>query len=115
MAKKIAAQDFPNYRALALETRRHYAKLEQKNCGRSWTKEEIAQGFVVDVGDLMLEVMKQAGLRGQKDKAALSHELCDCLWSIFVLADKYKIDLAQEFPRNMEILQAKVKTKLKEK
>ncbi|MFZ4648245.1 MAG: nucleotide pyrophosphohydrolase [Patescibacteria group bacterium] len=115
MAKKIAADSFKDYRQLALETRKYFAKLEQKNCGRNWTREEIAQGFVVDVGDLMLEVMKQAGLRGEKDLKNLSHELCDCLWSIFVLADKYKIDLAKEFPKNMEVLQAKVKDKLKQK
>ncbi|MCX6795265.1 MAG: nucleotide pyrophosphohydrolase [Candidatus Falkowbacteria bacterium] len=115
MAKKNAANSFKDYCRLALETRKHYTKLEQKNCGRNWTKEEIAQGFVVDVGDLMKEVMKQAGLRGEKNRATLSHELCDCLWSIFVLADKYKIDLAEEFPKNMEILQAKVKDKLKQK
>ena len=37
----------------AIDIRQQYAELEHKRYGRSWTEQEIALGFVGDVGDLM--------------------------------------------------------------
>ncbi|MFA7662374.1 MAG: nucleotide pyrophosphohydrolase [Patescibacteria group bacterium] len=111
--KQSRGGSFKDYAELAVKVKNEYAVLEKKKCGRAWTKEELAQGFVVDVGELMELVMVEAGLRGEKDKEKFSHELCDCLWSVFVLADRYKVDLAKEFPKNMEMLEKRVKEKLK--
>jgi NTP pyrophosphatase (non-canonical NTP hydrolase) len=86
----------------ALEVRRQYAELERATYGRTWTPEEIALGFVGDVGDLMKLVMACAGVRAIPDaKAKLAHELADCLWSVLVLADAHGIDLEQAFLRTM--------------
>lgn len=41
----------------AVAVRQQYAELEKRKYGRSWTDEEIALGFVGDVGDLMKLVM----------------------------------------------------------
>lgn len=90
-----------------MEIRECFARYEQRRVGRTWTREEIAQGFVVDVGDLMKLVMAKAGARhvdGDVD-AKLAHELTDCLWSILVLAKLYGIDLEKEFLRTMDELE----------
>jgi NTP pyrophosphatase (non-canonical NTP hydrolase) len=42
----------------------------------------------------------------------LAHELSDCLWSILVLADKYKIDLSKEFKKTMDLLDERIESDL---
>jgi NTP pyrophosphatase (non-canonical NTP hydrolase) len=78
-----------------------YEQLEIKMYGRVWTTEELALGFVGDVGDLAKLIQAEAGVRKIDDcKAKLGHELSDCLWSIIVLAKKCGIDLEEEFLKN---------------
>ena len=85
----------------ALQLNELYEQLEIKRYGRVWTTEELALGFVGDVGDLVKLIQANAGIRDIDDcKAKLGHELSDCLWSIIVLANKCGIDLEAEFVRN---------------
>lgn len=85
----------------ALRLNALYEQLEVKRYGRIWTTEELALGFVGDVGDLAKLIQANAGVRTIDDcKAKLGHELSDCLWSILVLANKCGIDLEAEFVRN---------------
>jgi len=85
----------------ALQLNDLYEQLEIKRYGRIWTTEELALGFVGDVGDLAKLIQANAGIRSIDDhKAKLGHELSDCLWSIIVLANKCGIDLEAEFVRN---------------
>jgi NTP pyrophosphatase (non-canonical NTP hydrolase) len=90
----------------AMQIRQCFAAYEQRHTGRTWTREEIMQGFVVDVGDLMKLVMARAGAR-RVDNAdqKLAHELSDCLWSVLVLAKLYGVDLEKEFLRTMDELE----------
>ena len=68
-------------------------------------------GFVGDVGDLSKIIMAKQGLRFMDDiDAKLAHELSDCLWSVLVIADKYKINLATEFLKTMDGLEARIST-----
>ena len=88
------------------EIRRQYAKLEQTRYGRSWTMEEVALGFVGDVGDLVKLVMAENGVRDIPNaRHKLAHELADCLWSVLVLADACDIDLEQAFIQTMDELE----------
>ena len=99
----------PALTARALEIRAAFAAAETQRQGRPWTREEIMQGFVGDVGDLMKLVMAKQGLReipGADRK--LGHELADCLWSVLVLASLYEIDLESEFHRTMDELERKL-------
>lgn len=90
----------------AREIRARYVEYEQARYGRSWTDEEIALGFVGDVGDLMKLVQAKNGVRGIPDvEERLAHELADCLWSVIVLADVYGIDLELAFTRTMNDLE----------
>ncbi|MES1195001.1 MAG: MazG nucleotide pyrophosphohydrolase domain-containing protein [Opitutus sp.] len=90
----------------AMQIRQCFATYEQRRTGRTWTREEIMQGFVVDVGDLMKLVMAKAGARHVDGvDAKLAHELSDCLWSVLVLAKLYGFDLEKEFLQTMDQLE----------
>lgn len=85
----------------ALKLNELYEELEIRLYGRVWTTEELALGFVGDVGDLAKLIQANAGIRNIDNfKAKLGHELSDCLWSVIVLADKCGIDLEAEFTKN---------------
>lgn len=95
--------------ARALAVRDAYAKLETKRHGRPWTREEVALGFVGDVGDLMKLVQANEGVRNIPDaQAKLGHELADCLWSVIVLAQLYGIDLKTAFSKTMDEIEAAI-------
>ena len=97
----------------ALEVRRLYEQLETKRHGRGWTTEELALGFVGDVGDLAKLIMADEGIRTiENHKQKLGHELSDCLWSILVLAHRCGIDLEYEFEKTMDELEQRVSNRL---
>ena len=93
--------NFSDLEKAALQLNELYEQLEVKRWGRVWTTQELALGFVGDVGDLAKLVQAHTGVRTIDDcHAKLGHELSDCLWSILVLANKCGIDLQEEFVRN---------------
>lgn len=92
---------FSELETSALHLNTLYERLEIKRHGRAWTTQELALGFMGDVGDLAKLIQAHAGIRDIDDsQAKLGHELSDCLWSIIVLANKCGIDLEAEFTRN---------------
>jgi NTP pyrophosphatase (non-canonical NTP hydrolase) len=106
--------DFSAIEKAALQLNELYEQLEVKRYGRVWTTEELALGFVGDVGDLAKLIQANAGIRHVDDcKAKLGHELSDCLWSIIVLANKCGIDLQAEFARNTRELAEHVSDELR--
>ena len=93
----------------ALVIKKKYSKLQNNNGTKEWTREQLMQGFVGDIGDLTKLVMAKQGLRkieNVDDK--LAHELCDCLWSVIVLADSYKVNLEKSFIRTMNELEKRI-------
>lgn len=104
---------FSDLQQSALHLNALYEQLETKKWGRAWTTEELALGFMGDVGDLAKLIQAHAGMRDIDDcQARLGHELSDCLWSIIVLASKCGVDLEAEFVRNTEGLVAHVSGEL---
>jgi NTP pyrophosphatase (non-canonical NTP hydrolase) len=105
--------NFSDLERAALQLNELYERLEVKRWGRVWTTQELALGFVGDVGDLAKLVQAHAGVRTIDDhRAKLGHELSDCLWSILVLANKCGIDLQAEFVRNTRELTEHVSSEL---
>jgi NTP pyrophosphatase (non-canonical NTP hydrolase) len=99
----------------AAHIRQGYAEFEQKRYGRSWTDEELALGFVGDVGDLVKLVQTKNGIRAVPDvDQKLEHELADCMWSVIVLAQHYGIDLEAAFLKTMDELEQYLSTQAKE-
>lgn len=98
----------------ALRLNELYEQLEAKKYGRSWTTQELALGFVGDVGDLAKLIQAHVGVRSIEDhQAKLGHELSDCLWSILVLANKCGIDLEAQFVRNVREITEHVSSELR--
>ena len=102
--------DFKQIISRAVEIRQKYSELELKKYGKEWTKEQVVQGFVGDVGDLVKLVMSKQGVRDidNVDKK-LAHELSDCLWSVLVIADQYNIDIEKSFLKTMDELDYRIK------
>ncbi|MFH9431936.1 MazG nucleotide pyrophosphohydrolase domain-containing protein [Streptomyces sp. NPDC017615] len=101
------------FRQRAERVRDLYDRLNLCERGRVWTNEEFALGFVGDVGDLAKLVMAAEGARDMPGgRAALEHELADCLWSVLVLADRYDIDLRTAFHRTMTELETAINARL---
>jgi NTP pyrophosphatase (non-canonical NTP hydrolase) len=94
--------DIDELRRQALHVHDLYDRLNLRKRGRTWTREEFMLGFVGDVGDLAKLVMAEEGAREVPGgRAALEHELADCLWSVLILAHHYDIDLAKSFSSTM--------------
>ena len=93
----------------ALEVRQQYAEFEKREYGRPWTREELVQGLVGDVGDLVKLAMAHSGIRNIPNaEQKLAHELADCLWSILVLAESYGVDIEQAFLQTMNELEQSI-------
>jgi NTP pyrophosphatase (non-canonical NTP hydrolase) len=89
----------------AVEIKKRYSKMEIEKFGKEWTDAQVMQGFVGDVGDLMKLVMAKEGIREiENADQRLAHELSDCLYSVFVLAERYGIDIEKEFISTMNEL-----------
>lgn len=101
--------EFKQFVQRAIEIREKYKELEMKKYGKYWTNGQIAQGFVGDVGDLMKLVMTKEGVRDIKNAdEKIAHELADCLYSVFVLANNYGVDLEKSFLKTMDGLEIKI-------
>jgi NTP pyrophosphatase (non-canonical NTP hydrolase) len=106
--------NFSDLESVALRLNELYEQLETKRNGRSWTTQELALGFVGDVGDLAKLIQAHVGVRAIDDhNAKLAHELSDCLRSILVLANKCGIDLEANFLRNIGELTEHVSAELR--
>lgn len=105
--------NFSDLEKSALQLNDLYEQLEVKKYGHVWTAQELALGFIGDVGDLAKLIQAHTGVRDIDDcKAKLGHELSDCLWSIIVLANKCGIELESEFVRNTREIAAYVSSEL---
>jgi NTP pyrophosphatase (non-canonical NTP hydrolase) len=101
--------EFQEHIQHAMRVREQYAQLEEQQYGRAWTSEEIALGFVGDVGDLAKLVQAQNGVRNIPDaENKIAHELADCLWSTIVLAKMFGIDLERAFVQTMSELEKQI-------
>lgn len=94
----------------ALEIKEKYHEIEDVKLGKRWTNDQIMEGFVSDVGDLMKIIMAKEGLREMENvDEKLAHELADCLYCVFVLSGKYGIDIEKEFIKTMDKIEEKLK------
>lgn len=93
----------------ASEIRNKYDELNKQKGGVKWNEQQLMAGFVGDVGDLSKIIMAKHGLRYMESvDQKLAHELADCLWSVLVLASKYKIDIGKEFNKTMDELETRI-------
>jgi NTP pyrophosphatase (non-canonical NTP hydrolase) len=93
----------------ASEIKGLYSKMEMQKFGKTWTDAQVMQGFVGDVGELMTLVMAKEGIREIEDvDKKIAHELSDCLYCIFILAERFEVDIEKEFLGTMAGLEKKL-------
>lgn len=88
----------------ALQVRAQYEQIEQRVLGRTWTLPELALGFTNDaayVGRPVLAAERTWGIDGDVD-AELRHKLAECLWWVFVLADRLDVDMPEAYEATMD-------------
>lgn len=106
---KLVIMEFKSLVQRAVQIRQKCAELEKKRYGTSWTNEELALGFVGDVGDLAKLVVAAEGKRRIPEaRNKLEHELADCLWSVIVLAEAHQVDLEKAFEHTMQDLKTQL-------
>lgn len=99
-----AQQTLADADATALEVRALYEQIEQRILQRTWTLPELAVGFTNDaayVGRLVLAAERTWDIDGDVT-AELKHKLAECMWWLFVLADKLDVDLPAAYAETME-------------
>jgi NTP pyrophosphatase (non-canonical NTP hydrolase) len=90
----------------AMKIRKLYEQKEKQLYGSPSTSEEIALGFVGDVGNLAKLISAENGRRNiLNSKEKLEHELADCLWSIIVLSNLHDVELEKSFVETMDRLE----------
>lgn len=90
----------------AMDLRNQYEKKEKQLYGSPATDEDIAQGFLGDVNNLVKFVRAQHGKANVANSTEkLGSQLSHCLWSVIVLARMYNIDLEQSFMETMDKLE----------
>jgi len=95
----------------AMAVREAYNRLNAAHGHNAWAGKDYAMGFVGDVGALMKIIMAKENMRdlmGGDATARLKHELGDCLWSLFVIAAHYGINLEEAFAGTMDELEARI-------
>lgn len=101
--------DFKTLNKRALEIRAKYDQLNLAKRNVQWSAPDFMAGLVGDIGDLSKIIMAKEGLRAMDDiDKKLAHELSDCFWSLLVIASKYDINLAKEFMKSMDELEARL-------
>ncbi|HBG81876.1 TPA: nucleotide pyrophosphohydrolase [candidate division CPR2 bacterium] len=94
--------EFKDLSKKAIEIKDAYGNLNKAKGEKAWGVSAYAQGFAVDVGDLLRLMMARDGLRTIENiDEKIAHELADCLWSVIVIAGELNIDLEEEFLKTM--------------
>jgi NTP pyrophosphatase (non-canonical NTP hydrolase) len=90
----------------AMDLRNQYEKKERQLYGSPATDEDIAEGFLGDVNNLVKLVKAQHG-KGEiaNSTEKLGSQLAHCLWSVVVLAKMHNVDLEQAFMEAMDRLE----------
>jgi NTP pyrophosphatase (non-canonical NTP hydrolase) len=98
--------EFQNVIDRAMQIRQLIEAREKQLYGSPWTSQEIALGFVGDVGDLAKLISAENGRRMiPSSREKLEHELADCLWSLIVLSNLHGVDLEKSFFDTMDQLE----------
>ncbi len=93
----------------ALEIRRKFDVINKKEEHDAWGVKEYTMGLMGDLGDFVKLIMAKENLRElEHDNEAIGHELADCLWNIFIIADKLSIDLEKSFLETMDELERRL-------
>lgn len=90
-----------------MDLRRQYEGKEKQFYGSPMTDEDIVQGFLGDVNNLVKLIRAEHGkLTIANSREKLEAQLAHCLWSVIVLSKIHNIELEQSFMEAMDRLEA---------
>ena len=90
----------------AMDLRRQYEVRETDLYGAPSTSVDIARAFAGDVNNLVKLIDAVQGQREiANSKEKLEAQLAHCLWSVVVLAEMHKMDIATAFMEAMDRLE----------
>jgi NTP pyrophosphatase (non-canonical NTP hydrolase) len=90
----------------AMDLRRQYEKKETQLYGSPSTAQDIAEGFLGDVKNLVKLLQPEEGRREIMNRTEkLGSQLSHCLWSVIVLAKMHNVDIEQSFMETMDKLE----------
>ncbi len=91
----------------AMDLRNQYEKKEVELYGSPSTSEQIAEGLLGDVNNLIRFIRAEDGARTiASNKEKLDSQVAHCLWSVLVLARMHNIDLETSFMETMDRLES---------
>jgi len=89
-----------------MDLRRQYEIKEKQLYGSPSTDEDIVQGLLGDVNNLVKLVTAEHGKRNiANSKEKLESKSSHCLWAVIVLAKMHNIELEQSFMETMDRLE----------
>lgn len=90
------------------EIKELYKQADLQRLDHEWPRGEMVRAFVADVGALVKLTMGKDGFRDIENvDEKLKHELADCLYSVFLIAEKYDVNLESAFMETMEELESR--------
>jgi len=90
----------------AMDLRRQYEGKEKQFYGSPMTDEDIVQGFLGDVNNLVKLIRAEHGkLTIANSREKLEAQLAHCLWSVIVLSKIHNFELEQSFMEAMDRLE----------
>lgn len=93
-----------------LQIKQLYYESDMKRNGHEWPRQEFVRAFAGDVGALIKLTMGKDGLRDIENvDQKLGEEIADCLYSVFIIAEKYDVDLEKAFMSSMDMLENRFK------
>jgi len=108
----MSNSDFKQLQAKALFIKKKYGQKQDAKGLPAWTASDYMAGFVADVGELSEFIMAKKGIRSIENvDEKIEHELCDCLYSVFSIADELDVDLQTAFDKNMALLAERIEQK----
>ena len=92
------------------EVWKYYVESDKQRLGHEWPRGEYTRALAADIGALIKLTMAKDGLRDVDDSdQKLMHEMGDCLSALFIVAEKYGIDIEQAFLHTMDELETRGK------
>ena len=97
--QNFAGFDFSAATERAMQVRRLYQQLEERNHKNAWTTEEDMLAFTTDIGVLGRLVMAAEGrwVHNGDTQTELRSKLAECLWWILVLSSRLGVDITEAF------------------
>ena len=87
-------------------------KVKDKMPGKTWGIYQRLNDLVEETGELANAIQVKEGWKTKnRAKAELVNSVCDVLYSILLIAERYNLDLEKEYPSVLSEIEGQIKKK----